>query len=287
MDLSIIIVSFKVKDLLEECLSSIFAQNFNFNFEIIVFDNASQDGSAEMVKQKFPQVKLIASGKNLGFAAGNNLGLKISTGKHLLLLNPDTKFTDNSLNKLLAKSENNPEIGILGCNLLNANGSPQPSVRRFPRLTDHLLMMLKLHHLFLLKKYLAVDFDYQKEAEVDQVMGAFMLIKRLVIDKIGLLDEKYYIWFEEVDYCLKAKKAGFKVVYSPESSIIHYGEQSFRQMLIFKQQWIYSKSRLRFLRLHGYGLDYLLILILTPASLLLSAVYFKKWKTNYSTKNSK
>jgi len=287
MDLSIIIVSFKVRDLLKQCLSSVFAQNFDFNFEIIVVDNNSQDGSAEMVKQKFPQVKLIASAKNLGFAAGNNLGLKEASGKYFLLLNPDTEFTDNSLNKLLAKSENNPEIGILGCKLLNPDGSLQPSARRFPRLIDHLLMMLKLHHLFPLKKYLAVNFDYQKEAEADQIMGAFMLIKRSVLDKIGFLDEKYYIWFEEVDYCLKAKKAGFKVVYSPESSIIHYGEQSFRQVSGFKQQWIYSKSRLRFLRLHGYVLDYLLILILTPASLLLSAFYFKKWKTNYSTKNSK
>ncbi|OGY88585.1 MAG: hypothetical protein A2927_01810 [Candidatus Komeilibacteria bacterium RIFCSPLOWO2_01_FULL_45_10] len=275
MDLSIIIVSWRVKGLLEQCLESIFNETRNLDFEVLVIDNDSGDGTVEMVENNFPRVKLVKSQINLGFARAANLGLKRAQGRFLLLLNPDTKLIDNSLKKSVDFMEQNPAVGVLGGRLLNRDLTLQPSVRRFPRLLDHLLMALKLHHLFPLKKYLALDFDYNKTGVVEQVMGAFFLISRRCFSQAGFLDEKYYIWFEEVDYCWRAKKAGFTVNYYPEAKIIHLGGQSFRQVFTLKNQWIFSASRLRYIRKHQGLLAYLVILILTPISLLLSLFNLK------------
>ncbi|HLC64131.1 MAG TPA: glycosyltransferase family 2 protein [Patescibacteria group bacterium] len=274
-ELSVIIVSWRVKDLLRQCLKSIFNNTAGLDFEVIVVDNDSGDGSVEMVEQNFPQVKVIAARFNLGFARANNLALKQSVGKYLLLLNPDTKIIDNSLKKTVDYLNSHPRAGVLGGKLLNHDLSFQPSVRRFPRFVDHLIMMFKLHHLLPLKSYLAQDFDYTKVSEVDQVTGAYFAISRAAYDKAGPLDEKYYIWFEEVDYCQRVKKAGFKVVYYPEVSAIHYGGQSFKQVFNLKKQWIYNKSRLRYIAKHESPLVYIIILILSPVSLLLSALSFK------------
>ena len=278
MDLSIIIVSWRVKELLKQCLSSIFSQNFDFSYEIIVIDNNSGDGTVEMIETNFPQAQLIKGRLNLGFARANNLGLKRAAGRFLLLLNPDARLLDNSLNQAVKLMNGRPEIGILGAKLLNPDFTIQPSVRRFPRLLDHCLMMFKLHHLFPLKYYLAADFNYQQEQAVDQVMGAWFLISRQLLEKIGWLDEHYYLWFEEVDYCQRALSAGFAIVYSPEAKIIHYGGQSFEQLWGFKNQWRFSQSRLRYLKKYYHFLAYLLILILTPLSLFLSLMDFRHVK---------
>ncbi len=261
--------------MLSECLFSIFQQNFNFSFEVIVVDNASTDGTVEMVKEVFPQVKLIVNSDNLGFAAANNLGLKVAQGRQLLLLNPDTCLIDNSLEEAVAFLNSQPQAGILGGKILNPNLTWQPSVRRFPRLLDHLLMMFKLHHLIPLERYLALSLDEEAIQEVEQVMGAFFLIKREVLAKIGLLDEKYFIWFEEVDFCRRAIKAGFKVYYYPGAQVIHYGGESFKQLGDFNKQWLFSRSRLRYLLRHHSFLAYSLILLLTPVSLFLSLINFK------------
>lgn len=278
MDLSIIIVSWRVKELLKQGLSSIFAQNFDFSYEVIVIDNDSGDGTVEMVENDFPQVQLVKSQLNLGFARANNLGLKRAVGQYLLLLNPDTRLLDNSFNQAIKLMKDRPAVGILGAKLLNPDFSLQPSVRRFPRLIDHCLMMFKLHHLFSLKYYLALDFNYQQEQAVHQVMGAFFLIARPVLEKIGWLDENYYLWFEEVDYCQRAKGAGFSVIYYPLAKIIHYGGRSFAQVWGLKNQWRFSFSRLRYVKKYHSLFSYFLILVLTPFSLILSLFNFKHVK---------
>lgn len=275
MDLSVIIVSWRVKELLAQCLESIFKETHDLDFEVMVIDNDSGDGTAEMVKNNFPAVQLVASQINLGFARAANLGLRRAKGRFLLLLNPDTKLIDNSLKKSVDFMKEHSDIGVMGCRLLNRDLTLQPSVRRFPRLLDHLLMVLKLHHFFPLKRYLALDFDYGKTREADQVMGAFFIVSRLAFSQIGFLDEKYYIWFEEVDYCQRAKKAGLAVSYYPEAKIIHYGSQSFKQVFTLKNNWIFSRSRLRYIKKHQGILAYLVILILTPVGLLLSLFNFK------------
>ncbi|OJI06450.1 hypothetical protein BK004_03580 [bacterium CG10_46_32] len=249
MDISIIIVSWNVRGLLEKCLASLYSHTEGITFEVIVVDNASSDGSVEMAQEKFQDMQVIALDENKGFATANNIGIKESSGKYILLLNPDTELTENSLKKVFDKMESNESIGILGCKLLNTDGTLQDSVRKFPRVQDLFALFFKLYKLFpsLLHYYLAKDFDYRREAEVDQVMGAFFCINRSVIDKIGPLDSKYFIWFEEVDFCRRAKRAGFKIVYWPGTSIIHHGGQSFGQVQTAKKQWWFFRSALRYL----------------------------------------
>lgn len=278
MDLSIIIVSWRVKELLEQCLASIFRQSFDFSYEVIVIDNNSGDGTVEMVEADFSQVQLVKSQINLGFARANNLGLKRAVGRYLLLLNPDTRLLDNSLNQAVKFMSDHKNCGVLGAKLLNPDFSLQPSVRRFPRLIDHCLMMFKLHHLIPLNRYLASDFDYQKQQTVDQVMGAFFMISRNLLEKIGWLDEGYYLWFEEVDYCQRARQASFIVNYFPEIKVIHYGGQSFNQVWGFKNHWRFSLSRFRYFKKYHSLLAYMLILVLTPVSLALSLLNFKHVK---------
>ncbi|MBI2050684.1 MAG: glycosyltransferase family 2 protein [Parcubacteria group bacterium] len=297
MDISVIIISWNVKGLLEKCLESLYAYTAGVGFEVIVVDNASSDGTVEMLESNFDvipteasrrraewrnplqpangtykgslggeyplgmTIKLIRNSKNLGFAAANNIAIKESSGKYVLLLNPDTEFTENSLKKVFDKMESDTSIGVLGCKLLNPDGTLQPSVRRFPRVRDIAIIFFKLYKLFpsLLNYYLAKDFDYARESEADQVMGAFMCIRRSAIEKlspparggdkggVGALDDKYFIWFEEVDFCRRAKRAGFKVVYWPGTSIIHHGGQSFGQAGTVQKQWWFFRSAWRYL----------------------------------------
>jgi GT2 family glycosyltransferase len=269
-DLTIIIVSWQVRDLLKECLVSIFRETKNLEFEVIVVENASRDQTVEMVAEFFPKVAIISSLKNLGFGKACNLAIKQASGRYLLFLNPDTIIINRAIEKMVKFMESDPQIGISGCKILNHDLTLQPSVRKFPRLSDHLAMLFKLHHLIKLDRYLMTNFDCQKNQEVDQVMGAFFLVSRKCLDKIGVFDERYYIWLEEVDYCLRCKQADFKVVYTPVAEIVHLGGQSFSQKRNIKNQWNFSQSRCRYFLKHQGFLPFLIILVLTPVSLLLT-----------------
>lgn len=261
MDISIIIVSWNVSDLLKKCLESIFRYKSDVELEVIVVDNASSDGTVEMVRQNFLQVKLIANQENRGFSAANNQGIKEAKGDYILLLNPDTEFIENSLEKVIQKMSSDNQIGVLGCKLLNPDKTIQPSVRRFPTVWSQLVILFKLHKIFpgLLNHYLAKDFVYdhpltpslvkeggQESVEADQVMGAFFCVRKELFDKIGLLDKGYFIWFEEVDFCRRAKQAGYKVVYWPGTSVVHHGGQSFAQQMTLKKQLWFFKSAWRY-----------------------------------------
>lgn len=254
MDLSVIIVSWNVRALLEKCLFSVFNPPVGGqDFEIFVVDNNSTDGSAEMVREKFPQVKLISNKENRGFAVANNQAIKKAKGDFVLLLNPDTEILDNALEKMVDFMKNHLDCGIAGCQILNPDKTVQPSVRMFPDLFTCSLMVLKLHHFkpifSLLGRYFAKDFDYSKTQPVEQVMGAFFMIRKEVIEKIGLLDEGYYLWFEEVDYCRRLlKKTDYKIYYTPVAQVIHYGGQSFKQVMTLKKQWLFYKSMMRYFR---------------------------------------
>jgi len=273
LDLTVIIVSWRVKDLLKNCLSSIYTNTTNINFEVIVVDNASCDGSVEMVIGYFPQVKLISNLRNRGFARANNQAIGQARGRQLLLLNPDTIIVDNALADMVSFMDRHPEVGVAGCRILNPDKTWQPSVRKFPTLLDHLMMMFKLHHFFQLKDYRQLEFDEHKEQEVDQVMGAFFMINSNVVKRVGHFDEGYLNWFEEVDFCWRAKKAGLKVVYTPQAEIIHWRGQSFRQLYRTHGQWIFCRSRLRYIRKNQGTLAFLIILFLTPFSLLFSLLF--------------
>ncbi len=275
-DVSVIVVSWNVRELLRQCISSIFEQTKNIRFEVIVIDNASHDGSAEMVKKIFPQVRLISNKTNDGFAKANNQGLEIARGEYTLLLNPDTIIVDRAIEKTYAWMNDNHQAAIVGCRIKNPDGTNQESVRSFPSLAAMALILLKLHRIFPwakpLKKYLLPNFDFSKSQKVDQVMGAFFMIAPETRKRLGNLDERYFIWFEEVDYCRMAKKAGLETWYYADAEIIHFYGQSFRQVMSLRKQARLNNSLLKYYKKHGTALERLSVLLLYPWSLVPSLV---------------
>jgi GT2 family glycosyltransferase len=254
--LSIIIVSWNVKIFLEKCLNSIFRNQHNLDLEVIVVDNASTDGTVEMIKQQFPQVNIIANSENLGFAAANNAGILKSQGNYILILNPDTEIINDAIQKSLEFMEKNAQIGIAGCKHLNPDWTLQRSIRRFPKFWPIFFIFTKMTKVFPdippVYYYLAKDLDYKISQPVDQVAGSFMMIRKQAIDEIGLFDENFFIWFEEVDLCRRAKEAGWPVWYYSEAQIVHHGGQSFKQELTWKKQNLFFQSAWYYFQKHGF-----------------------------------
>lgn len=253
-ELSIIIVSWNVRELLKKCLASIAQYQKDLAVEVIVIDNASNDHSAEMVLQNFPSATLIANNHNAGFARANNQGIMQAQGDFILLLNPDTEITKDSLQQMLTFAKQKEKVGIVGCRHLNTNLTIQHSVRRFPTMLAMLLIFFKIEKILpgvgALEKYYAKDFDYKKSAPVDQVAGSCMLIRRELLDDVGILDENFFIWFEEVDLCKRAHNAGWEVWYDTTPKIIHHGGQSFSQQMTAEKQIRFFKSALYYFKKH-------------------------------------
>lgn len=271
-ELSVIIVSWQVKDLLLQTLQSLFITKQTVVFEVIVVDNASQDGSARAVSDKFPQVKLITNQSNHGFAVACHQGASLAKGKFLLFLNDDTKIFDKTLDQVCDFFEHHQNVGVMGCQILNLDLSLQPSVRLFPKLYDIIVILLKLHHFFprLLNSYLHKSFDYQQKGIVDQVMGAFFVTPKVVWDKLAGFDKNFFIWFEEVDYCVRAKFLKYQVVYDPSIRIIHYGGASFHQLRALPEQILFNRSILTYVKKHFSFISYLIVVSVIPLNLLLT-----------------
>ena len=226
MDVSVVIVSFNSRDDLRSCLRSILNHTQGVEYEVIVVDNASGDGSPEMVEAEFPQVTLLRRADNAGFATANNEGIRAARGEVILLLNPDAEFTGNVLPPMYHYLRANPTVGVLGPKLLDEDGSLQLSCRRFPGLATALFNRYSLAtRLFprnpFSTRYLMTDFGHDRIAEVDWVSGACMMLPRQAFDLIGLLDEGYFVYIEDVDLCQRAHRAGHKVVYFPEVAVLH------------------------------------------------------------------
>lgn len=276
MDLSVVILNWKVKELLRQCLISVYRETAGLDFEVIVADNDSGDGSAEMVAKEFPQARLIVNDRNLGFAAGNNAGIRVAMGEFVILLNPDTELQDNALEAMVRVMRANPDVAVLGPTLLNADGSLQPSVRRFPTPLSQALVMLKLHDLFPrlkpVREYFASGFDYLAPSSVDQVMGAAFMVRRSAFEKLGLLDERFFIWFEEVDFCRRAVNAGYDVMYTPEARVVHHGGESFNQVFGPKRQHLLNSSLLKYARKHFGAAAACGLALLYPLSMMLACL---------------
>ena len=224
MKLSIVILNYNTRDLLYQTLSSI---ETHLTHEIIVVDNASTDGSAEMVAKDFPQVKLVLNQQNHGFAAGNNIGLNISKGDFVMLLNSDTKIINPALDLLIKHLENHPKIGIITPKLLLADGSIDLACHRgFPKIANSLAYFLKLEEKFPNSKIFAGYHqtwkDFETTHEVDAVSGAAMIIRGEVIDQIGHLDEQFFMYAEDIDFCYRAKQNGWQIVYFPEAKVMRF-----------------------------------------------------------------
>jgi N-acetylglucosaminyl-diphospho-decaprenol L-rhamnosyltransferase len=255
-DLSIVIVSWNVRDLLQSCLRSIYPPDGRCDapaIETIVVDNVSTDGSVEMVRQDFPQVALIANAENRGFTGGSNQGIAAGRGRYVLLLNPDTKVLDDALSRMVAYMDAHPQVGALGPMLLNPDGSVQSSRRRFPTPATAFFESTTLQSWFprhrLLRDYYVLDEPDDAIVEVDWVTGACLLARRAALDQVGALDDGYFMYSEELDWCRRAKTAGWQVVYYPEARVIHYGGQSSEQVKAF-QIIQFNRSKIRYFAKH-------------------------------------
>lgn len=224
VDLSVIIVNWKTKDELRACLRSTL-EGDRTSMEIIVVDNASHDGSVEMLKREFPSVQVIENEANYGFARAANIGIKASSGRYVLLLNPDTEVQPHAFSTLIRFADENPEIGIIGPKILNPNGTLQYSCRRFPTIGAAIFRNTLLGRLFprnpYTRDYLMVEWDHRETRDVDWVSGAAMLIRRRMLEEIGLLDERFYMYCEDVDLAYRAWEKGWRVTYYPHVCVTH------------------------------------------------------------------
>ena len=227
VDLSIIIVSFNTRETTRESLSYIVQYAPDASFEVILVDNASTDGSADMAEHDFPWVRLIRLQKNKGFAGGNNEGIRKASGRYLLLLNSDAFIGEGVLYSTFDFMEKNPSIGVLGCSLTNPDGSLQASARMLPCLLNKFLVLSGLTSRFPKSRFFGrVDFswwDHSCPRKVGWVVGAYFLIRRKVVEDVGLLDERYFLYSEEIDFCRTAQKAGWDVVFYPYARVVHLG----------------------------------------------------------------
>lgn len=248
MQLSIIIVNWNVKNLIKKNILSILNKTKNLDFEIIVIDNNSKDGSKKMLlelQKHNAKLKIILNNKNKGFAKANNQGFKKAKGKYLLFLNPDTEIIESNFKKIYDYMEINQEVGACTGRLFYNNKKQQPNVKTDPTLLSQLLILLKLHHFIktkTLKKYLAKNFDYSKKAEIEQIMGAFIFTQKNLMNELNGWSEDYFIWWEDLDLCKRIRNAGKKIIYLPIGYIIHYEGKSFKQQQSYKKQKIFNKG---------------------------------------------
>ena len=252
-DLSIIIVSWNVRELLRKCLASVEAGRDSLTLQVIAVDGASTDGSPDMVAAGFPRVELIPCADNVGFPRGNNIGLARATGRFLLLLNPDTVVLGDALPRMIDHLEANPDIGLLGPQLLNPDGSIQSSRRRFPSLATGFFESTWLEGLApgVLARYYALELSDNAIADVDWITGACIMGPRVVYERMGGLDEGYYMYSEELDWCRRIKDAGWRVVYFPRAQVIHHGAQSSEQA-VTARHINFQRAKLRYYRkYHG------------------------------------
>lgn len=232
MDLSIVIVSYNTREMLRDCLFALPAATQDLKTEVFVVDNASPDSSAEMVRTDFPELRLIANASNPGFARANNQALHLSSGRYVLILNPDTVPEAGSLTLLLRFLEAHPDVGAVGPKLLNTDGSLQRNGRTFPTPFREFLGHTGLRSFLRGSRgpgweYGRSDFDI--ESDTDTVTGACMMLPRSVMDRVGMLDEEFFMFYEEVEWCWRIKHAGLRVVYLPQARVVHHWMGSVRQ----------------------------------------------------------
>jgi GT2 family glycosyltransferase len=255
---SLILVNYNGADILPDCLNSIDKFIPQHNCEIIIVDNASQDGSVELVANKFPHIKLIKLSENRGFGAGNNAGANIATGEFLLLLNTDTILTENILPHLMELMHNQPQIGIIGPKLLNADGSLQISFAHTISIQGE-YQTQKLHEAAKNPSQLQIiEQKYQHIQEVDVVVGAAFLIRSSLFHTLGGFDEKFFMYFEESDLCQRARNQGYKIIYTPEVSLIHLKGHS-TQKTASPMAMEYRRSQIYYYYKHRHWIEQILM----------------------------
>ncbi len=274
MELSIIVVSWNTKELLAQCLASIYRHPPRGSYEVIVVDNGSRDGSAEMVMQKFSQVILIRNEDNRGFAQANNQAILASRGNYILLLNPDTEVRAKALIRLTTFLDEHPEAGAVGARLLNADGSLQHSCSPAPTLFNE---WLHLFHLDRERREGMSGWDVNTPRPVDTLLGACLMVRREAVKEVGLLDESYFMYSEEVDFCYRLRRAGWHLYWAPQAEVVHYGGQSTRQIAGEMFLQLYQNKLLYFRKHYGQMSAWIYKFILLSASLTRLALSPLAW----------
>jgi|SRR5579859_392597 len=268
IDLSLIIVSWNVREYLSACLDSIQANGGSLKLEVIVVESASTDGTAALLDERYDWVKVFPQAENIGFTRGNNVGLAAAQGRYVMLLNPDTLVIGKALARMVQILDEYPNVGIVGPLTLNTDGTTQSTRRRFATLTSAVFETPSLQPYTprsVLDRYQANDIADTETADVDWVQGSALMARRQVYEQIGPLDEAYTMFYEETDWCRRARQKGWRVVYVGDATIVHHGGKSADQVPAFKHIY-YQQSKLRYFRkYHGR-----LVSGLLRAALLLS-----------------
>ncbi|BCJ87799.1 glycosyltransferase family 2 protein [Effusibacillus dendaii] len=257
MDLSIVIVSYNTKDLLIQTLDSVFRHTSGLYLEVFVVDNASSDGSPEAVTDLYPQVKIIRNQKNEGFAAANNQAIEQATGRYILLLNSDTIVQESTFHTMITYMDGHSKIGAAGCKVVKPDGTLDLACRRsFPTPMNSLYQALKLDKLFPQSpRFASYNLTYLDENEmyqVDCLVGAFMMVRRETIDQVGMLDDQFFMYGEDIDWCYRIKQAGWQIWYYPKTSIIHYkGASSAKKK--YRMIWEFHRAMILYYRKHHAG----------------------------------
>jgi len=277
IEVSIIVVNWNTKDVLRDCLGSVYKQSKDVIFEVIVIDNASGDGSVEMVKKEFPQVTLIENRENKGFAAANNQGIAIAKGRYILLLNSDTIVLENAIRKTVEFADSRPSAAVVGCRVLNPDRTVQQTCFMFPSVLNMLLSSTYLYKLFPKSKFFGRErmtwWDRSSRREVDIVTGCFMLVRRKGVEQVGMMDEQFFMYGEEADWCYRFKQTGWKVLFTPTAEIIHFGGASSKQRRPEMILQLHG-SKLLFLKKHRSRFIYYLACFLVSLFFLLRLPYW-------------
>lgn len=258
MDVGIVISTLNSEPLLEDCLFSIYKNTIRAKFEIIVIDNASTDNSIKMLEKNFPDVRIIRNRKNKGVAPSRNQGLKNITARYVLILDADTTIEKEAIDKMVEFMDDNPQIGICGAKLISPSGELQLTCRRFHNILIPFLRRLTFLNFVKssrqLRNFLMEDWDHTSPRKVDHVIGACQLIRKEVTDQIGILDNRMFYGWEDTDFCIRSKRAGYETWYYPYATIIHHEQRITKRKIFSKLLFENFKSMVTFFRKYPSGL---------------------------------
>jgi hypothetical protein len=277
MDLSICILTRNQPELLPRCVASCLAEieREKIASEIIVIDNASTDGSPQRVATLSPLVRVVRNDENLGFSAANNIGIRASTGKYVLILNDDTEFRPGALGVLLHVLDADPRIGGVGPKFLNPDGSFQPGYtrKRFPHLGAIVLEFARLKHILewfpATRDLVTIDCDAEHGGDAAQLGGACLLARREALEDVSLFDEDFYFYFEDTDLCYRLKQAGWRILYCPEAQITHFGSQSFNKGPLTRKTILYFQGLICYFKKHSSPVSFLIFKLALTVTLCL------------------
>lgn len=277
MDVSIMIVAWNVRKLLEDCLESVFEQTKGIDFEVVYVDNASEDGSVEMTRERFPEVTIIENDENKGFIKANNQAIEIAKGRYVLLLNSDTIVLDNAIEKMVKFADSHPEAGVIGCKILNTDKTLRRACFLYPSALNMLISATCLQKGFPESKFWGRErmtwWGFDDIREVETVSGCCSLVRHEAIKQVGCMNEIYFVYGDDPDWCYRFKKAGWKVLFTPEPKVIHLGGQTTKLKADKFTLQLYG-SKLLFIKQYKSKLSFLMCRIFTASFFGLRVPYW-------------